>query len=156
MTEPSPAELLAGVAEALEKTVLPDLERGPIRNQVMAAIGIVRRCGGAIDRYGPFLHADCADLIATLRQASGADPALVVDSTAQSFDDVTGAADGVLDAACPQPSALAKAHTDLSNQLAAMLLRAQQTSSGQMPVLRQLLERMTAREQELGLSPWRT
>ena len=92
MTEPSPAELLAGVAEALEKTVLPDLERGPIRNQVMAAIGIVRRCGGAIDRYGPFLHADCADLIATLRQASGADPALVVDSTAQSFDDVTGAA----------------------------------------------------------------
>ena len=148
------------MAEALEQTVLPDLDRGPIRNQVIAAIGIVRRSGQSIDRYGPLLHADCADLVATLRQASGADPTLIDNSTAQRFntaqrfDEVISAGDNVLRAAYPRPSALAEVHGDLSEQLATMLLAAQQTGSDQMAALRELLERMRAREEALGLSPW--
>ncbi|MGY9075470.1 MAG: hypothetical protein ACKVHU_21265 [Acidimicrobiales bacterium] len=155
MTEPSPAELLAGVAEALEQTVLPSLERGEARNQVMAAIGIVRRCGGALDGYGAMLHADCVDLLATLRQTRAAAPDLLAeDHAGKDFDDSLRAADDLLASAYPEASSLAKVHTELSNQLAVLLLAAQREGSAQIPKLRRLLERMVAREAEVGLSPW--
>lgn len=142
MTEPSPSELLAGVAEALEATVLPDLERGPARNQVIAAIGIVRRCGGAIDHYGPYLYADCVDLIETLRRLGTVDSALLDES------------EQLVGNGYPKPSELATVHRRLSDALAEQLLRAQQAESDQLAALRQLLERMTEREQGVGLSPW--
>ena len=51
MLTPSPAELLEGVADALDRTVLGTMERGDARNQVQAAIGIVRRCAAALARH---------------------------------------------------------------------------------------------------------
>ena len=76
MLRPSPSELLAGVADALESTVLDELERGVARNQVVAAIGIVRRCAAAVDRHGPLLHADVTDLAGSLAAVVDADPTL--------------------------------------------------------------------------------
>ena len=153
MTEPTPAELLAGVADALEQSVLPELDRGAVRNQVMAAIGIVRRCGEATDRYGPFLYADCVDLIATLRQSSVDDPALS-DIAGQQLADALATGDRVLGEAYPLPSGLVEAHRALSEVLALLLLEAQRIDSDQLRVLRELLSRMAAREKEVGLSPW--
>lgn len=154
MSEPSPSELLAGVADALEQTVVPDLERGLSRNQIIAAVGIVRRCGDAVDRYGPLLHTGCVDLIATLRRVSSADPSLVAGSVARGLDDALRAADVVLDAAYPRPSELARVHAELSEHLATIVVDAQRTASPELGALRQLLERLSDREAEIGLSPW--
>ena len=154
MSEPSPSELLVGVADALEQTVLPDLPRGLTRNQIMAAVGIVRRCGDAVDRYGPLLHAGCVDLVTTLRRVSSTDPNLLAASDSQGFDDALLACDALLEAACPAPSELAQVHAELSEQVAALVVCAQRTASPALGDLRQLLERMSEREAELGLSPW--
>ena len=154
MSEPSPAELLVGVADALEETVLPEIPRGHSRNQIMAAVGIVRRCGDAVDRHGPLLHAGCVDLLATLRRVSSADPDVVATSGAEAFDDALSAADAVLDAIYPRPSELAPIHAELSEQTAALVVVAQRTNSPALAALRELLERISEREAELGLSPW--
>ncbi len=154
MTEPSPDELLAGVAEALQETVLPDLERGFGRNQVMAAIGIVGRCSEAVDRYGPTLYAGCVDLIATLRETTAADPSLLSDHARDDLADLLRRSVDVLDSGYPPPSALAGLHSELTEHLAAILLAGQQGESGQMPALRELLRRISDREEQIGLSPW--
>ncbi len=154
MTEPSPSELLAGVADALEQSVLPDLERGPSRNQILAAIGIVRRCSGAVDRYGPLLHEGCGDLLATLRRVVAADPTLVSDVERGGLENTWRRADELLAVRYPNPSALADMQDELSERVAEVLLSAQGRESEQLPALRQLLERMATRETDLGLSPW--
>jgi hypothetical protein len=154
MTKPTPAELLAGVGDALEQNVLPDLDRGPARNQVMAAIGIVRRCSGAFDQYGPMLHADCLDISATLHQTSAADPSLATGDPTHDLEAVLAASDGVLSGRYPLVAELSTLQVELSEALAQVLLQAQRLSSDQLPVLRQLLSRMTERETQLGLSPW--
>lgn len=154
MSEPSPSELLAGVADALEETVVPELQRGLTRNQILAAVGIVRRCSDAIDRYGPLLQAGCVDLIETLRSVSSADPNLVVASSTQRLDDALRVGDDLLNATYPRPSELAAIHAELSEHLAAIVVTAQRTDSSELASLRRLLERMSEREAELGLSPW--
>ena len=83
------------MADALDETVLPDMERGPARDQVMAAIGIVRRCATGFDAYGPILHAECVDLVASLRAIIGSDADLVPNRAA--VDETLAAADAVLD-----------------------------------------------------------
>lgn len=156
MMKPSPAELLQGVADALNNTVLPTLERGPARNQVQAAVGIVQRCASAVDRYGPAIHAECSDLRATLRSVVSDDPSLRPHPSAdgQAFDSVLAKADSVLGRAYPTVSDLLEIGLELREQLAFIAVRAEQQQSAELPAIRELFKRMTDREQELGLSPW--
>ncbi|MGH1492704.1 MAG: hypothetical protein ACRBK7_25475 [Acidimicrobiales bacterium] len=156
MMKPSPAELLQGVADALVDTVLPTLERGPARNQVQAAVGIVQRCASAVDRYGPILHAECSDLLATLRSVLSADPGLTPEEAVggHSLDSALAKAEAVLGQPYPAISELREIGLELRDQLAQMAVRAERQQSAELPVIRELFDRMTDREQELGLSPW--
>lgn len=152
MLRPSPAELLAGVAEALEETVLTDLVRGQARNQVQAAVGIVRRCAAAIDDHGPLLHAECLDLNESLRAIAAADARLVADRTA--LDEPLARAAELLAGGYPPVSALTEVGLALREQLASMAVRAEAQASPQRTAISELFDRMLTRELELGMSPW--
>ncbi|MDA3039181.1 MAG: hypothetical protein O3C27_06560 [Actinomycetota bacterium] len=152
MLKPSPAELLVGVADALDETVFPSLDRGLARNQVQAAIGIIRRCAAAIDALGPMLHAECTDLAATLRGIATADPDLVSDRPA--FELVADRAVDVLGSTYPPISELIEVVTLLRGQAAALSVAAERRASSQRPEVGRLLQRMLEREESLGLSPW--
>lgn len=156
MMKPSPAELLQGVADALADTVLPTLERGPARNQVQAAVGIVHRCASAVDRYGPILHADCRDTLATIRSVVVADPSLAPSERAsgEAFEAALHEAESVLGLVYPSVSELQEAALALHEQLALIVVAAEQQRSSELPTIRDLFDRVLAREQELGLSPW--
>lgn len=71
MIEPGPDALLAGVADSLERTVLPDLASGPLRRQVREAVRIIRRVALVLDRVEPALREDVADMEETLRAIMG-------------------------------------------------------------------------------------
>lgn len=152
MLKPSPGELLEGVAEALAETVLGELDRGEARNQVQAAIGIVRRCSAALAVHGPILHADCVDISSSLRTMVEADPTLVVDEVA--FDAALESAERVLSSGYPSVGELTELDLALREVLAASASRAEAEESAQLGPLRGLLERMLKRESDLGLSPW--
>lgn len=152
MLRPSPSELLAGVADALDQTVLPALDRGPARNQVQAAIGIVRRCAAAMDTLGPVLHAECTDLVSTLQHLASADAGLLPDHA--SFELAADRAAAVLASTYPSLGELTEAVALLQEQAAAMAVAAEQQASPQLPEIRRLLQRMLEREQALRLSPW--
>lgn len=152
MLRPSPSELLAGVADALDQTVLPELDRGLARNQVQAAIGIVRRCAAAMDALGPLLHAECTDLLSTLQHLASADAGLVTDHA--SLELASNRAAAVLGSTYPSPGELTEAVALLREQLSALAVAAEQLASPQRPEIRRLLQRMLEREQALGLSPW--
>lgn len=156
MMKPTPADLLQGVADALADTVLPTLERGPARNQVQAAVGIVQRCASAIDRYGPILYAECNDLAATIRSIVDADPSLALKDAAgdQPVEVALSKANAVLEGAYPAISDLVEIGLELREQLALIAVRAEQQRSTELSSIRDLFDRMTEREQELGLSPW--
>ena len=66
MLNPSVIDLLSGVADGLRAEVVDALEPGPARDQVTAAIAIVRRVARALPGLVPYLMADIADLQATL------------------------------------------------------------------------------------------
>ena len=68
MIRPTLEDLLEGAAASLEETVLPGLS-GPTRRQTREAIRIVRRVARILDKVGPALHADNADMEDTLRAA---------------------------------------------------------------------------------------
>lgn len=71
MIRPTDAELLAGIAEALKDTVLPELARGTAaRKQLQAAIEILRRIAFALPGEAAALEADNADMADVLRQAA--------------------------------------------------------------------------------------
>lgn len=152
MMKPSPNELLIGVADALDETVLPTMDRGVPRNQVQAAIGIVRRCAQAIDSQGPVLHADCHDLQSTLNELATSEPNLIIDRA--TFDQAMAEATTTLALTYPPVSALAETDLALRKQLAQIAVRAEQSASNAMPTIRALFDRMLEREQQLGLSPW--
>lgn len=156
MMKPSPAELLQGVADALADTVLPTLERGSARNQVQAAVGIVQRCASAIDRYGPILHTECSDLLATLRSVISADPGLTPQESVdgQTLDATLAKAEVLLGKAYPAISDLTEIGLELRGQLSVTAVRAERRQSAELPAIRELFDRMMDREQELGLSPW--
>lgn len=156
MMKPTPTELLQGVADALADTVLPTLERGPSRNQVQAAVGIVQRCASAVDRYGPILHADCGDTLATMRSVVGADPSLAPSEPAsrRAFEAALDKTESVLDLGYPSVTELRDAAMALHEQLALIVVAAERQRSPVLPTIRDLLDRILAREEELGLSPW--
>ena len=153
MLRPSPSELLVGVADALESTVLDELERGMARNQVVAAIGIVRRCAAATDRHGPLLHADATDLVSSLAAVVAAEPTLLPPEERRTGD-VLAAAGSVLGRAYPSISELIEVDLQLREVAAALGAEAERRGSSEITVLRELFRRMLARESELGLSPW--
>jgi hypothetical protein len=71
MIYPKSADLLAGVAAALEETVLPELARGgAARRQMQAALGILRRLAFALPGEAASLAADIEDMEEVLGQAA--------------------------------------------------------------------------------------
>ncbi len=152
MLSPSPSRLLAGVAHALDETVLPAMERGPARNQLLAAIGIVRRCAATVDAFGPTLHEECADLVMSLRSIVEADARLVIDRA--SVDAALVTADEVLAQPYPAVPDLVAAVLALHQAAADVAVAAERQRSTTRPAVRALLQRMTDRQDALGLSPW--
>lgn len=71
MIYPTDEQLLAGIAEALKDTVLPDLERGTAaRKQLQAAIEILRRMAFALPGEAAALAADNDDMANVLRRVA--------------------------------------------------------------------------------------
>lgn len=68
MIRPKPEDLLARAAEALEATVLPFVNAGPARRQLLAATALMRRIAYALPRQFAVLAADTTDLETTLRE----------------------------------------------------------------------------------------
>jgi hypothetical protein len=154
MLRPSPAELLTGVADALESTVLEELDRGLARNQVVAAIGIVRRCAAAVDRHGPLLHADVEDLVASLAAIVAAEAGLVSEGDRGGVEAALEAGRRVLYSSYPSVPELIEADLALREAVAGVAVEAERTGSSGAGAVRELLRRTVAREAELGLSPW--
>jgi hypothetical protein len=72
MIHPTDEQLLAGIAEALKDTVLPDLARGSVsRKQLQAAIEILRRLAFAGPGKAAALAADNADMAAVISEIEG-------------------------------------------------------------------------------------
>lgn len=67
MIKPTIPELLDGVADSLEESVLPELPAGNARVQLVAALAIIRRAATASYATGPYLDADNRDIAATLQ-----------------------------------------------------------------------------------------
>jgi hypothetical protein len=63
--------LLRGVADSLERTVVPELARGPTRRQVQAAVAILRRIAFTADKAGPVMASDSGDIEDTLAAVIG-------------------------------------------------------------------------------------
>ncbi|MDH4364887.1 MAG: hypothetical protein OEY70_12495 [Acidimicrobiia bacterium] len=155
MLNPSLEDLLAGMADGLAATVLPELAPGPARDELVAAIALTRRVARAVPRLAPFLHADSADLAATLRRLWAA---LGLDEPADGpVADALALARSLPPE--PPPSATELAAADLALRAAAADLAAGLAGDADPPEaaaeLRSLLERLAAREAgELRLSPW--
>lgn len=66
MINPTLHRLLDGVATSLHETVLPELPAGAARNQLVAAIAIIRRAAAVGDHVAAYLHADNRDIAAVL------------------------------------------------------------------------------------------
>ena len=140
MLNPSVIDLLVGVADGLRAEVLEVLEPGPARDQVTAAIAIVRRVARALPGLVPYLLADIDDLQATLALL-GVPP----------------------DAAAPRPDpgtdgldVLIAFDLTLRGRLAALAEPdgALELGAPERRILIDLLGRMTERDAGLRLSPW--
>lgn len=155
MLNPSLEELLAGMADGLAATVLPELAPGPARDELLAAIALTRRVARAVPRLGPYLHADTADLAATLPRLWAT---LGLDEPADGpVADALALARSLPPE--PPPPATELAAADLALRGAAADLAARLAADGDQPdataELRALLERLAGREAgELRLSPW--
>lgn len=155
MLNPSLDELLAGMADGLAATVLPELPPGPARDELLAAIALTRRVARAVPRLAPYLHADTADLAATLPRLWAA---LGLDEPADGpVADARALARSLPSE--PPPAATELAAADLALRAAAAELAARLAGDADHPdaaaELRALLERLAAREAgELRLSPW--
>ena len=131
MLRPSPAELLTGVADALESTVLDELGRGVARNQVVAAIGIVRRSAAAVDRQGPLLHADVADLVTSLPAIAAAEPELVPAPERAPLEEALQVSRRLLASDYPSVPELIEADLALREAAATLGVEAERTASTQ-------------------------
>jgi hypothetical protein len=153
MLRPSPADLLMGVADALAATVLPELEVGPAREQVQAAIGITRRVARALPHLASYLLEDNADLAATLRRLLGAAPQTSVDAGDQLTTSVLVTAEA-MPPLLPALDDLAAVNLQLREALARYSDGPALLDERSHELLQMLLGRMTAREAALRLSPW--
>ncbi len=67
-------ELLTGVADALAADVADELPDGPVREQVRAAVAILRRVARTLPGYTAYVLTDIADLRATLAALGAGEP----------------------------------------------------------------------------------
>jgi hypothetical protein len=89
MYSPSPEQLLRGVADQLEKQVLPEVERAAAQRQLKASLHILRRLEHCWDRMPAYLAADAQDMLHTLTRLDSDDPDLrrrLADATARQAD----------------------------------------------------------------------
>jgi hypothetical protein len=138
-------DLLQGVADALSASVLPELSPGPARDQVQAAIGVIRRATRSLGGYRQFLHDDIGDLATTLAGL------------------VTPAAAGTLGPLLARAAELPPSVPSLADLVAldlalreavADLAGSPGLTAAQEHAIVPLLTRMTDREAALRLSPW--
>lgn len=151
MLNPSVAALLAGVADALAGTVSGELQPGPARDQVDAAVLLLRRLARALPQLTPHLQHDIQDLASTLRRLWEAEP-----EPSPPDDDLAAAlatADALPDAPLPDLVVLIAADLRLREALARLAERPS-VSVASDEALRDVLGRMVAREAALRLSPW--
>lgn len=150
MLNPSVVELVAGVADALESTVVAELEAGPARDQVVGAVAILRRVARTLPTLGPALAADVVALTAALDRlgvlGDRTDPPSALAGAVALADRLAGSPPPPLDE-------LVAAGLALRAELAAVAGRAgldEDTDA----VLRAELDALAARDAALRLSPW--
>jgi hypothetical protein len=142
MINPTISKLLSGVATSLDETVLPDLEPGFARNQLIAAIALIRRAATVDERIGSYLWEDNRDITAVLSEVAplvGLDPPPIT-----------------VDVAYPTLDELRRRNLALQHQLVAIhdTLREDSGSERAQAALRALFERMLARESQINTSTW--
>ena len=139
MLNPSVVDLLTGVSDTLAGDVLGELAPGPARDELRAAITMVRKVARALDQLMPYLLEDIADLAQTLERlgehASADALALPPASTVPGLAELTA-----LDLEMREALAAVAERTDSSAEAEA--------------ILHAVLSRLTEREASLRLSPW--
>lgn len=143
MLRPSVDELLAGVADALAETVAAALPEGPERDQVRAAVGVLRRVSRLLPTLVPRLEEDTIALARAVRDVGGEPTGEV------------GAALALADAlvVAPPLDDLRAANLALRAELA-RLVTAVEPGSAADGTLRRHLGELVEREAALRLSPW--
>ena len=142
MINPTISKLLSGVATSLDESVLPELEPGFARNQLVAAIALIRRAATVDERIGSYLWEDNRDITSVLSEVAplvGLDPPpTAVDAGYLTLDE------------------LRQRNLALQHQLVAIhdTLREDSGSDRAQAALRALFERMLARESQINTSTW--
>jgi hypothetical protein len=140
---PTIPELLDNVAASLDQTVLPELAPGAARNQLQAAIALIRRAAMASEATGPYLWADNADIAATLRKLAPPLGLLAPESTpACRYPTITELRERNL-----------SLQRDLESTQQTLRTAPQDQRESLTPILRALIERMVQREARLNVSP---
>jgi hypothetical protein len=142
MINPTISTLLDGVATSLHETVLPELPPGFARNQLMAAIALIRRSAAVGDHVARYVWDDNHDIASVLSEVG---PSLGLASPAPTL---------VSD--FPSVDELRRANLALQAQLveAHRLARADPGAETARAALRALFERMLARESRTNTSSW--
>ncbi|MEO5840873.1 MAG: hypothetical protein ABIQ73_03855 [Acidimicrobiales bacterium] len=142
MINPSISKLLGGVATSLDETVLPEVAPGFARNQLVAAIALIRRAAAVDERIGPYLWEDNCDIVTVLREVA---PLVGLDPPPADID-----------AGYPTLDELRRRNVALQHQLIAIhdTLREDNGSARAQAALRALFERMLARESQINTSTW--
>jgi hypothetical protein len=142
MINPTLDRLLDGVATSLHETVLPELPAGAARNQLVAAIALIRRAAAVGDHVAAYLHADNRD-IATVLASVG--PSL-------------GLPDPPAVEAGELPSVTESRATNLTLQQqlvdAQRRARTDPTAERARAALRDLYTRMLERESQINTTSW--
>ena len=142
MIYPTIGELLSGVATSLDETVLPELTPGFARNQLVAAISLIRRSATVGESIGRYLwedNNDIASVLADLAPLVGADPP-----------------PSTFEADYPTIDELRRRNLALQHQLVSVhdALRDRPEGADGRAALRALFGRMLARESEINTSSW--
>lgn len=142
MINPTVSKLLDGVATSLDETVLPELAPGFARNQLVAAISLIRRAAVVDERIGSYLWEDNRDITDVLRDVA---PLVGLDPPAS-----------VGDATYPTLDELRQRNLALQHQVIAIhdTLREDRGDVRAQAALRALFERMLARESQINTSTW--
>ncbi len=142
MLQPSPIQLLDGVAEVLAADVAPHVAPGPASEQLASAIAMVRRIARALPTLPAYLLADLAEL-------TGALAALHALPTTDPSREETGAW-ASLPATLPSIDDLIARDLQLREALAR---HCRETAHHQASTV-ELLRSLNQREATLRLSPW--
>lgn len=142
MINPTIDQLLVGIASSLHETVLPDLPPGAARNQLVAAIALIRRAAAVGEHIPHYLWEDNRDIASVLSEVA---PSLALDPPA-----VPAIAEP------PSVDDLRQVNLELQERLvlAHRLARADDTAEMARSALRELFERMLEREAEINTSSW--